>query len=300
MLPVLFTIGKWPVSSFGVFLTLGFLLGVFLVWRLSRAWDLDEEKILDLTLLTFLGGLLGARLYFVLEHLSIFIPNISRIVLINKSPGFSFWGAFLGGWLTLSFLSKSKKMDFWLLGDIAAVGFLGSLVLVDLGCFLGGCQVGIISNFLGVSMVGILGKRFPTQILEALLFSFALLKLWSEAIRFQLRGKILSLALIYIGLIKFLMGFLKQKSDEGQFLSVVLFFLGILILYRIIKRNIFSDIKNLPKIILKSITDPAIRKSWLLRFQKNWYNQTTSISWRFRNLKKSLRRLNVKFSNKNN
>ena len=300
MLPVLFTIGKWPVSSFGVFLTLGFLLGVFLVWRLSRAWDLDEEKILDLTLLTFLGGLLGARLYFVLEHLSIFIPNISRIVLINKSPGFSFWGAFLGGWLTLSFLSKSKKMDFWLLGDIAAVGFLGSLVLVDLGCFLGGCQVGIISNFLGVSMVGILGKRFPTQILEALLFSFALLKLWSEAIRFQLRGKILSLALIYIGLIKFLMGFLKQKSDEGQFLSVVLFFLGILILYRIIKRNIFSDIKNLPKIILKSITDPAIRKSWLLRFQKNWYNQTTLISWRFRNLKKSLRRLNVKFSNKNN
>ena len=47
MLPVLFSIGKISVSSFGIFLALGILLGIFLVWRLSRAWDLDEEKILD-------------------------------------------------------------------------------------------------------------------------------------------------------------------------------------------------------------------------------------------------------------
>ncbi len=300
MLPVLFSIGKWPVSSFGVFLTLGFLVGVFLVWRLSRAWDLDEEKILDLTLLTFLGGLIGSRIYFVLEHLPIFLQDIFRIVLINKYPGFSFWGSFLGGWLSLVYFARAKKQDFWLLGDIAAVGFLGSLVLSDLGCFLGGCQVGIRSNFLAVSMVGILGKRFPTQVLEAALFSFVLLKLWSEASRFHLRGKILSLALIYIGVIKFLMVPLQQKSDESRFLPVILFVLGMTILYRITKRNIISDIKNLPKVIFKSLTDPAIRKSWLLRLQKNWYNQKTSISWKFRNFKKGLRRLNVKFSYKNN
>lgn len=300
MLPVLFSIDKWPVSSFGVFLTLGFLVGVFLVWRLSRAWDLDEEKILDLTLLTFLGGFIGSRIYFVLEHLPIFMQSIFRIVLINKYPGFSFWGSFLGGWLTLAYFARAKKQDFWLLGDIAAVGFLGSLIIFDLGCFFGGCQVGIRSNFLAVNMVGILGKRFPTQILEAVLFSFVLVKLWSEASRFHLRGKILSLALIYIGIIKFLMRPLQQEADEGRFLSVILFILGMTILYRITKRNIISDIKNMPKIVFKSVTDPAIRRSFFVRLKKSWYNQKTSISWKFRNLKKSLRRLNVKFSYKNN
>ena len=119
MLPVLFSLNKVSLSSFGVFTTLGFLVGVFLVWRLSRAWDLDEERILDLTLLTFLGGLFGARLYFVLEHLSVFALNFLRIILINKYPGFSFWGAILGGWLTLFYLCRSKKMDFWLISDIA-------------------------------------------------------------------------------------------------------------------------------------------------------------------------------------
>src|ERR1035437_2093730 len=101
MFPVLFIIPGKSVSSFGIFLALGFLYGVFLIWRLSRAWDLDEEKVLDLTLFTFLGGLIGARLYFALENPQIFTANILRLVLVTKYTGFSFWGAILGGWLTL-------------------------------------------------------------------------------------------------------------------------------------------------------------------------------------------------------
>ena len=178
MFPVLFTIGKIPVSSFGVFLSLGFLLGVFLIWRISRAWDLDEEKILDLTLFTFLGGLIGARIYFVIEHFQVFSQNLPGIFFFNKIPGFSFWGAVLGGWLMLFFLVKDKRWDFWMISDIAAIGFLGGLILSDIGCFLGGCSVGIRSDlFLAVNMVGVLGKRFPIQAVEAFFLFLALLSL---------------------------------------------------------------------------------------------------------------------------
>src|SRR5438552_13186037 len=113
MFPTLFSIGKFGISSFGVFLAFGFILGVFLIWRLARAWDLDEEKILDLTLLTFFGGLIGARIYFVLSHLSFFGLNPLKILLFQKYPGFSFWGAFLGGWLSLFYFAKKFKWDFW-------------------------------------------------------------------------------------------------------------------------------------------------------------------------------------------
>ncbi len=112
MFPTLFSIGKVSVSSFGVFLSLGFIFGVFLVWRLARAWDLDEEKILDLTLLTFVGGLLGARIYFGLSHLGDFASSPLNFLLFTKYPGFSFWGGFLGGWLTLFYLSSRQRRDF--------------------------------------------------------------------------------------------------------------------------------------------------------------------------------------------
>ncbi len=301
MFPMLLTIGNMPVSSFGVFLALAFLVGVFLVWRLSRAWDLDEEKILDLTLLTFLGGVFGARIYFVIQNLQLFSQNLSGIVLINRFPGFSFWGAFLGGWLTLYYLCKRKKLDFWQIGDIASVGFLGSLILVNLGCFFGGCDIGTRSDsFLAVNMVGVIGKRFPVQALEALLLFFVLLRIWSAATHFHQSGKILSLTLIYVGLIKILTESWKEVRSEGLFLSFVLVILGINILYKTTRRSLLSDLKEFFKLPYKWFSDPLTRKYLLDRLKKSWYNQRTSVSWKLRNFKKIIRRLNVRFSYKNN
>lgn len=297
MFPVLFSVGAIHVSSFGVFLALGFLFGIFLVWRLSRAWDLNEEHILDLTLLTFLGGLLGARLYFVLGHPGLFADNYLKILFINKTPGFSFWGAILGGWLTLFFTARVKKMDFAKIADIASIGFLGSLIFADLGCFLGGCNVGIQSKlFLAVGMVGFLGKRFPTQLVEATLLVFVTWSLWSTAVHFHTRGKILSLSLIYVGLIKFLMEPLKQNHDEGVILSLVLLFLGVTFVYKVTKRNPLADLKNLWFSVTKLMTDPTSRQLAYVKLQKYWYNKKTSISWRIRNLRKNLRRFNVRVS----
>lgn len=296
MFPVLFTIGSTPVSSFGVFLALGFLFGVFLIWRLSRAWDLDEEKVLDLTLLTFLGGLLGARFYFVLENLSFFSQNLLSIVIFNKYPGFSFWGAFLGGWLTLYFVARTRNLDFWQIGDIASVGFLGGLVFSSLGCFLGGCSVGIKSNLpFAVNMVGSAGGRFPVQLLEAILLIIILSGLWVGATHFHQRGKILALSLIYLGSIKLLTLPLKDYAGAEWFLSAVLVFLGINILYRVTKRSIISDLRGFAIFAGKLITDSKVRKDTLARIQKYWYNQTTLISWKLRNFKKNLRRFNVRF-----
>ncbi len=297
MFPVLFSIFNIPVSSFGILVTIGFLFGIFLIWRLSRAWDLDEEKILDLTLLTFAGGLLGARLYFFMQHPGVFQGNLLKVLLIHKYPGFSFWGAILGGWLSLFFISRLKKMDFAQIGDIASVGFLGSLIFADLGCFLGGCSVGVKSNmFLAVKMVGLVGNRFPVQLLEGLLFLIVLLKIWSAATHFHTRGKILSLSLIYIGLIKFLMEPLRQSHDEGYILSLALLILGVTFLYKVTKRNPVNDFQNFFKYLGELVTEAEVRKTALIQVKKSWYNKKTALFWKLRNLKKSLRRANVKFS----
>lgn len=295
MFPVLFSIGGFSVSSFGVFLALAFLFGVFLIWRLSRAWDLSEEKILDLILLSFLGGLLGARIFFVAEHLSSFL-SLEKILLVNKYPGLSFWGGFLGSWLALYFFSRKFKMDFWQIADITAVGFLGGLILGNLGCFLGGCGVGMQSNlFLAAPMVGVIGKRFPVQILEALFLSWVLIRIWGKATHFHLRGLILSTALIFIGAVKLLMEPLKENRSEWIF-SLTLLTLGIHIFYRVQvgKRTLFSDIKTFFKFLSRLFRDSGERRKVLDNLQKSWYNQKIAIAWKMRGIGKFLRRKGVK------
>ncbi len=296
MLPVLFSIGQVSLSSFGVFMVLGFLLGIFLVWRLCRAWDLDEEKALDLTLLTFIGGLIGARVYFVILNLQYFTISPLNLFLINKVPGFSFWGGILGGWLTLYIFARRKHLNFWQLADIALVGLLGGLVLSSLGCFFGGCNIGIpTSAFFGVTMVGSLGKRWPVQLIEALLLGLGLLKIWSQATHFHQRGKIASLGFIYIGITALILDFLKQ-DHSGRIFAGVCVILGLTVYYRVTKQNPIMHLKGLGRFLIKLLSDSETRKRVVQTLSKSWYNQKTIISWKLRNLKKILRRSNVKLS----
>lgn len=298
MFPTLFSIGGFPISSFGVFLAVGFAYGIFLIWRLARAWEINEEKVLDLIILTFLGGLLGARLYFVVEHLDFFSQNLINIFLVLKYPGFSFWGAFLGGWLSLFIFSKRLKLDFLSLADIAAVGFLAGLIWAEIGCFLGGCNVGIPSKlFFAVPMLGLVGKRFPVQILESLLLLFALLKVWKRATHFHQRGSIVSFSLILIGIIKLLTEPLRQTQPTSYIFSAVLLLLGIIIFYRIQhgRRTLLKDLR----LLLVLLTSLRSYTSAISRLRKSWYNQRIAFSWKIKSLGKILRRLRVKSSPKN-
>src|SRR5258708_17707733 len=170
MQPVLLTLGGQPISSFGLFLLLSFLASSYFIWRVVRAYELDEERAIDLLLLTFSGGLIGARVYFVLLHLNQF-DTLSKIVLINRYPGLSFWGGFLVGFLVLKFFAARFKLAFWQLADFALIGLLIGLSISSLGCLLGSCQYGLPSNLpFAVTQVGLIGKRFPLQIIEALVY----------------------------------------------------------------------------------------------------------------------------------
>lgn len=296
MFPVLFSIGNITVSSYGVFLALGFLYGTFLVWRLSRAWDLDEEKSLDLTLLTFIGALVVARIYFVFEHLQYFTGSPLSVILINKVPGFSFWGGILGGWLTLFYFSKRFKMDFWHLADIASVGLLGGLILSDLGCFVGGCSIGTpLNSIFAVTMIGAVGKRWPVQILEALFLTLCLTRIWYQATHFHQRGKIAALTFIYVGIVKLIAEIYKQDHSEA-FFAVICVLLGTNIYYKVTKQNPITQFKEIKRFFIRLVSDSVYRKGVVQRFKKSCYNQKTAFSWRIRNLKKVLRRSNVKLS----
>lgn len=296
MAPVLFSIGNINASSFGVFLAMGFLFGIFLVWRLCRAWDLNEEKALDLTLLTFIGGLFAARLYFVIENFQYFAASPLNFILINKVSGFNLWGGFLGGWLTLYFFARRFRINFWQLADIALVGFLGGLILSDIGCLLGSCNVGIPSKaFFAVTQQGYLGKRWPVQAIEPILLSFALVRTWSQATHFHQRGKIVSLGFIYIGIIRLVLEPLKQ-DHSGLIFSLVITILGITIYYKMTKSSPVTHLQQLGRFLIQLFTDAEFREKTVQILKKSWYNHKASLGWKLRNLKKSLRRSNVKFS----
>jgi len=295
MLPVLFSIGPVTISSFGLFLSLGFIYGSFLVWRLARAWELNEEKVLDLIILTFFGGLIGARLFFVSLNWNFFSADLFKILLLTKYPGMSFWGGFLGGWLTMFLFARRLKFNFLQIADLSAIGFLGGLVLADVGCFLGGCGIGKLSNaFFATTVVGVVGKRFPVQAIEALVSLYILVKMWPVATHFHNFGKVISLSLIYLGLLKLASEYFRAVNQGSYFLALATLILGVVLYYKSSGKSILTDLKLTLRFAIGLFTGTKSWKLILERIRKNWYNFKVSWNWKFKKVFKFLRRARVK------
>ncbi len=319
MYPILFSVGPVVVSSFGVFLGAGFLAAVFICWRVARAYDLDEEKMLDLSIMTLLIGLLGSRLFFVAGNWGIFTQAngswqdiLAKIALINRFPGLSLWGGILGGGLALLLFSRSFKLNFWQIADFAAVSLAIGLVFGEIGCLLGGCGYGLPANFLlAAPVTGVVGKRFPLPFVESVVFFLAFLYLWGQVIRFHFNGRIAALILIFLGAEKLVADFYRGDRltpvlaglTTNQMIAALLVIAGAVIFYRRAKRSLRADVVNCGRFLISS----QRQKKALFHLQKNWYNQR--VSWALRvqavrtGLKKapgSVRRiLNVKPTPKN-
>ncbi len=304
MYPVFFHLGPLTVSSFGFFLSLAVIFTVFISWRLAKVYDLNEEKVIDLAFCTFLGGILFARIFFVIFNWSFFgFDNLYKIFLINLYPGFSFWGGLIGGIFILWFFSKRLKLVFWQIADFAAVSFLLGLAISDIGCFLGGCLIGAPSNsFLALPVVGVIGKRLPISLFESLILFLTFFYLFKQVVKFHFAGKILAFSLIYLGLIKFVVQFFRASQTKenliSYFLSLGLIVSGIIVFYLRSKRNILDDLRNL------SQTPFSLKRRQVVvsSLKKTWYNKR--VSWKIKLIKvqkflSSLprilkRRLNVK------
>ena len=96
---------------YGMFLALGVLIGWLWLEKTSQKFSW-RHQIVDLVAITALGGIIGARLLFVILKFPEFIgqwPNIFNIT----TGGLSIHGALLGGGLALWWFCRKKHLPFW-------------------------------------------------------------------------------------------------------------------------------------------------------------------------------------------
>lgn len=301
MYPVLLNIGNLQISTFGLFLALGIFFGGFSVWRIARGYDLDSEKILDTSLLTIGAGFITARLTYVLSNLVIF-NSLTKVFFLNTYPGLSFWGGFTGGLLALAWLTKKNKISLLQAGDFGIVGFLLAAFFAEIGCLLGGCGVGIETNqFFGVMQVGVIGKRFPIQFLEGLIFLFSFFIFWKSAIKFHVEGSLLAKGLILVGLTKLIAGFLKLQIQPIKIFNfnvnlesvaaLVLLGVGLRLYYSVYRKTFVDDLKQLWKFFSNRKTQSRV----IAKVSKGWYNHWVNLWIRLGKGKKKLfKLLNIK------
>ncbi len=149
MHPELFTLpGGFSVKTYGFFMMVGFLSGVWMAMRRATRVKADPDIVLDISLLCLIFGIGGARLFYVIHYWkSQFAdaPNPLFAVIDITSGGLEFLGGFLGAVIATTFHAWWKKYSIRLYLDIMAPSAMWGLGIGRIGCYFNGCCFGVLA-----------------------------------------------------------------------------------------------------------------------------------------------------------
>lgn len=134
-------VGPAAIHWYGVMYAVAFYAGYRLavVPHLSRR-GVDRATIDRLITWTIIMGLIGARLYYVVQSgLGYYLRNPQHILAFWEG-GMAFFGAILAGFATLAVLGRRHRISFWVLADAAVlfavigqpIGRIGNLINGDI------------------------------------------------------------------------------------------------------------------------------------------------------------------------
>lgn len=120
---IAFNLGPFSIHWYGILIALGILCAyLYILHELNRR-AIDRKHFEDMVFWLILGGVLGARLYYVLFNLSYFSDKPLEILQIWKG-GLAIHGGLLGGALVFFIFVKKYKLPWLLYADMILPGVL--------------------------------------------------------------------------------------------------------------------------------------------------------------------------------
>jgi phosphatidylglycerol:prolipoprotein diacylglycerol transferase len=144
-----------PIRGYGVCLLVAILSALCLVLRLAKRKHISSELIFSLCLWAVLGGILGARIFYVTEYwqemiryengqlqLGTTLYNIANIA----NGGLVVYGSIFGGILGSFIFMVRNKMPVRATFDLMAPAMMLGLSIGRIGCLLNGCCYGGVTD----------------------------------------------------------------------------------------------------------------------------------------------------------
>lgn len=229
MFPKIFSIGDFFLPSYGVLVTIGFLLGIWITGKLAKQRGLDPQLVTDLGIYVALAGLGGAKLMMILYELPYYLKHPAEIFsLATLQAGGVFYGGLIAALLVAIWYVRSRKLQFLPVADCFAPGIALGHAIGRLGCFAAGCCWGLacerpwavtFSDPEAHRLVGVPLHQalHPTQLYEAigefLIFAF----LYRLASKQPPTGRLIGLYLILYPAVRFGVEFLRAHDQANPF-----------------------------------------------------------------------------------
>ena len=165
MIPTL-SIGPAAIPTYPFLLLIAFWAGLWLAARQARQLGLDGDHVYNAGLYGLIAGIIGARLWFVLSHWENYASDILQAFSLSRSALAPAEGLIIAALVVLIYLQRNK-VPLGTFFDAAAPGIAISIVIANIGAFLGGQNLGTASSVpWAVDIAGV--AIHPVQLYNAL------------------------------------------------------------------------------------------------------------------------------------
>jgi phosphatidylglycerol:prolipoprotein diacylglycerol transferase len=271
-----------PIAMFGTFVALAIVVAVLLAQRevqrlerlgLSIAGENSAKLVSDLAMVSVLFGVMGAKLFDVIEHPVDFFNHPFDTVF--SSGGFSIYGGLIAGFVAGVIFLKRKSIPIIPMLDAVAPSLILSYGIGRLGCQISGDgDWGVAAdmslkpewlpdwlwaqtyenNVLGVAISS--PGVYPTPLYEALMSFCIFIFLWSIRKRQQTVGQLFFIYLILSGLERMMIekirinqeySFWGINATQAEIISVLLVISGLIGFLKL------SKSRYIPKLIFSLV-----------------------------------------------
>ena len=114
-----FNIFGIKIAWYGVIIACGMILAVVISMLLAKKTNQDIDDYIDIAICAIIGGLIGARAYYVIFSWDEYKDNLIQIFNI-RAGGLAIYGGLIGGIITAFVVCRIKKISFLRVFDTAA------------------------------------------------------------------------------------------------------------------------------------------------------------------------------------
>jgi phosphatidylglycerol:prolipoprotein diacylglycerol transferase len=270
MIPILLRLGPLhlfghpltlTIYSYGLMMALGFIAADLVIAADCPRRGIDPDYATAVVLWGALGGLIGARLYDVLDNWPLYMAD--PVSIVWSGSGFVWFGGFIGGVTAACFVARHYKVPVGATADMCGPALAIGQALGRIGCHLSGdgdwgapstlpwavaypkaivgwgprtvLKLGSHGELVSAFFPGV--RVHPTAIYEAILYTAVFFILWSMRRRGGAGGRIFYLYLVLLGGCRFMVEFLRINPrvlfglSEAQLIGLAMVAVGVVALY---------------------------------------------------------------------
>lgn len=130
-----FSVLGFEVTIYGILMAVSLLAGLAVILLCAKRQKENLNLCLGISIASLIGGVIGARLYYIAFSWSQFSGKSWKILLDIRSGGMAIYGAILGGALAVALVCRFARTSFWKMADIVCMGLLSGQIIGVWGNF---------------------------------------------------------------------------------------------------------------------------------------------------------------------